>query len=421
MMLDSHGIDSPDILGIGSSSSASASRIPNESPHQPRTKVQERLPVHAIEQYSQLLEFMDRVARGFRLVAVLRTNPPQPANPGEQSSSAGELRLRHDQIYAKDPFGPFEVFSLFSSALPAFISSASPGNARDTVEKLVAEDGLLRSIDKHMKTSIRSEVPYETRERMSMTCLEVLEEIFKLLEGSSTVRWYEVGVDTILVSVNDIRLSSKMVSSLSLSHACCTICLGQHVAISQFHARAMQGRLPVVQNLEEQLFILKFYDWMCLGDEPERQRRRARRQGDPYTDREASSPQYLRNLLLNGPLRNFSEMAFYLLPFLKSNLTIADNTWTILRKLMEVPGLANATDSGVLGYFGKTRARAHKEAVEIEEKEGRMFQGQRDLLAMFDTVAEKLGLPKLDPVIPPQPDSGALIPPNGSGHAPVDM
>jgi hypothetical protein len=129
---------------------------------------------------------MDRIARGFRLVAVLRANPSQPANPAEQSSSDGELRLRHDQIYAKDPFGAFDVFSLFSSVLPAFILSASPGNAGDTAEKLLAEDGLLRIIDKHMKTSICSEVPGETRERMSMACLQALEEIFKLLERSST-------------------------------------------------------------------------------------------------------------------------------------------------------------------------------------------------------------------------------------------
>jgi hypothetical protein len=339
----------------------------------------------------------------------------------EQSSSAGELRLRHDQIYAKDPFGAFDVFSLFSSALPAFISSASPGNARDTVEKLLAEDGLLWSIDKHMKTSIRSEVPLETRERMSMACLQALEEIFQLLEGSSTVRWYEVGVDTILPSVEDIRCTSEMVSYLSISHACCTSSLARHVVISQFHARAIQGCLPIVQNLEEQLFILKFYDFMRLGDGPERVRRSTRRQGDPDTDREASSPQYLRNLLQNGPLKNFSFMAFFLLPLLKCNDTVTDFTWTILRKTMEAPGLANATDSAVLEYFGKIRACAHKEAVEVEEKEGRMFQGQRDLLAMFDTVAEKLGLPKLNPVIPPQPDSGALIPPNGSGHAPVDI
>ena len=272
-----------------------------------------------------------------------------------------------------------------------------------------------------MKTSIRSEVPGETRERMSMACLQVLAEIFKLLEGSSTVRWYEVGIDTILRSVNNIRCSIKMVSSFSMTHACCTMSLAQHVVISQFHARAIQGRLPVVQNLKEQLFILKFYDWMYLGDEPERERRSARRQGDPDTDREASSPQYLRNLLLNGPLKNFTYIAFFLLPILKQDAPVTEITWPTLRKLMEAPGLTNATDSGVLEYFGKIRALAHKEAVEVEEKEGRMFQGQCDLLAMFDTVAEKLGLPKLDPVIPPQPDSGALIPPNGSEHAPVDI
>ena len=49
VMPDSHGIHSPDIPCIGRPSNAFTSRIPNESPHELRTKVQERLPVHAAE------------------------------------------------------------------------------------------------------------------------------------------------------------------------------------------------------------------------------------------------------------------------------------------------------------------------------------------------------------------------------------
>jgi hypothetical protein len=252
-----------------------------------------------------------------------------------------------------------------------------------------------------------------------MACLQVLEEIFKLLEGSSTVRWYEVGVDAILRSANKIVFNQNMVGRLSAIHAYCALSLANQVVMSQLRARGVRGSLPVVLNLEEQLFILKVYDWLCLGDEPERTRRQARPQGNPDTDREASSPQYLRNLLLNGPLQNFSIMAFHLVPHLKRKEAAPEIAWMVLHKLMAVPGLANATDSVVLGYFGMVRARVHKEVV---VKEGRESQSQLDLLGMVDTVADWLGLPTLpmpDPVILPQPDSGAPIPPNRSGYAPV--
>jgi hypothetical protein len=211
-----------------------------------------------------------------------------------------------------------------------------------------------------------------------------------------------------------------MVGCASAIRASCALGLGNYIVMSQFRARAVQGHLPAVQNLQEQLFILKFYDWMCLADKPGRKRRGARRQGDPETVREASSPQYLENLLLNGPLNNFSILAFHLVPHLKANDPVPEITWTILRKLMEVPGLADVTDSVELEYFKKTQAAAHKAVAEVVEKEGRGFQGQLDLLEMLDTVADWFGLSKVDPIIPSQPDSEAPIPSNGSGHAPVD-
>ena len=421
MMPDSHGIDSPDILSTGILSSAPISQMPNESPHDLRPKVQDRLPVRAAGRYSQLLEFMDKIDRGLRIVAMLRAGLPKPANPAEQSSSDGELPLSQDQIFTKYPFDSFDVFDIFSSALPTFISSASPENARDTVEKLIAEDDFLRSINQHLQTSISSEVPVGTREYMCMACLDVLDEIFKLLEGSSTVRWYEVGTDAVLFSLSKVANNFSMVGCASAIRASCALGLGSHIVMSQFRARAVQGHLPIVQNREEQVFILTLYDGLCQGDEPRRMRRRTRRQGDPDTVKEASSPQYLENLLLNGPLNNFSIMAFHLVPHLKANDLIPEITWTILRKLMEVPGLADVTESVELEYFKKTRDAAHKTVAEVVEKEGRGFQGQLDLLEMLDTVADWFGLPKVDPIIPSQPDSEAPIPSNGSGHAPVDI
>jgi Family of unknown function (DUF6535) len=402
MMLVSPGIDIPDAPSVGNPSSAFTLRVPNETPSKRGTNVQERLSFSVAERYSQLLELMDKVAAGLRLVTVLNARSPQSAN----RSSTGELRLRHDQIYTKDPYGAFDVVDVLSSALPDFIS-AGPENARDTVEKILAEDGLLRSIDEHLKTTINSQAPQATRQHMSMTCLNVLEKIFTLFEGFSTVRWYKVGVDVILRSLNQIVLNQNMVGRPSAIHAG-TLGLANYFIISQFRARAAPVKaasrdLPAVDNLEEQLFILKVHDWMFLGDESERRQRQARRQGDPDTDREASWPKYLENLLLNGPLQNFSIMAFSLVQHLEREEPVPEIAWTILRKLMDAPGLARTTDRArttgrvALEYFEKARARAHK----VVRKGGRESQKQLELLEMVNTVAEWLELSQL-----PMPDLG---------------
>ena len=74
-----------------------------------------------------------------------------------------------------------------------------------------------------------------------MACLQVLEEIFNLLEESSTVRWYEVGIDAVMRSASAIVFNENMVSRLSAIHASCTFALGNHVIMSQFRARAVRG------------------------------------------------------------------------------------------------------------------------------------------------------------------------------------
>jgi hypothetical protein len=174
----SPGMDIPDVLSMVASSSTPTLRVLNETPSRRNTEVQERLPVYAAERYSQLLEFVDKVATGLRLVTVLGARSAKPANPTEQSSSAGALRFRHDQIYAKDPFSAFDVVDEFSSALPDYISSVGAEDARNMIEKVLSEDGFLRGIDEHLKTSVNSQVPRGQRRRISMTCLKVLEKIF---------------------------------------------------------------------------------------------------------------------------------------------------------------------------------------------------------------------------------------------------
>jgi hypothetical protein len=124
-------------------------------------------------------------------------------------------------------------------------------------------------------------------------------------------------------------------------------------------------------------------------------------QGDPDTDREASSPQYLRNLLLGQPTSEFLDYGISLVPHLERKEMVPEIAWTTPRKLMEVLGLADATDSVALEYFGIVRASAHKEVV---EKEGRESQKQIELPGIVNTVAKWLVLPELpmpDLVIPP--------------------
>jgi hypothetical protein len=234
-----------------------------------------------------------------------------------------------------------------------------------------------------------------------------------------TIHWYDVGADAVLRSVKRIMNNPNATGRPSVIRAYCASGLANHVIISQFRARGTRGHLPVVHNLDEQLFILKVHDLLLLGDVSERKQRQARRQGDPDTEKEASSHQYLRNLLLSGPLQNFSMMALYLVPHLDREETVPEIAWTILNKLMEVQGLADTTDSVALDYFEMVRARAQKDVV---EKEGAETEEQLELLGMLNTVAEWLHLPELsmpDLVIPPQSDTEAPIPPNRDAYAPI--
>jgi hypothetical protein len=206
----------------------------------------------------------------------------------------------------------------------------------------------------------------------------------------------------------------------SAIHAYCALGLANHVVISQLRARAALGHrdLPAVQNIEEHLFIVKIHDGMLLGDENQRKQRQARHPGNLDT-KEASSSRYLKSLLLGGPLQNFSTMASRLIPHLKREEAVLEDAWMILRKLMEVPGLADTTDRIALKYFGTVRASAQKEVV---KKEGRETQKQLELLGMVNTIAEWLGLPELpmpEPVIPPGSDLDSPIPPRRNAYSPV--
>ncbi|KAI9454502.1 hypothetical protein F5148DRAFT_426179 [Russula earlei] len=397
--------------GLTTSGDGTALRVPNRSPtSKVDAMVQKSLPVHIAERYSQLLEFTDKVAKGLRLVTVLSAKLPQPSAT-EPFTHTSELRLRH-QIYAQDPFSSIDVLDVFLTNLPLFVQATSEANARYTVEDIITSDGLFRSISGHLETSINSEVPETTRERTSMTCLQVLEQVFTLLKGSPTVRWYEVGVDALLSSANNVAFSSGMVGEASAIHAYCTLGIIIHVVIGQLRSRT-------AQNLDEQLFVLKIYDWLCLGDEQERARREDRAQGDANTNREASSPQYLSELLTNGPFQNFSIMAFHMVPHLEDKEAIPDVAWTTLRELRDALNLADVDDPVALHYFGVVRKSAHQAVVDAE---GSPSKEQLDVLELLNNVAEELGLPNLpmpNPVTPPQTPPGVFVPPNRSEYAPI--
>jgi len=189
LMPISLAIDNPDTQGEGgltTSGNNPTSRVANR-PTKVDTTVQRSLPAHVAERYSQLLELMDKVAKGLRLVSLLSVKSIQPGAT-EPSSGTGDLRLHHDQIYAKDPFSFMDVLDAFLSNLPAFIESAGKAKARETVEKIVVFDGLLRNVCGHLDTSVNSELPSATQDSMSMTCLQVLEQVFTLLKDFATIR-----------------------------------------------------------------------------------------------------------------------------------------------------------------------------------------------------------------------------------------
>jgi len=409
------GMNNPDMRSVDGPTGIISTLRPQNKSTKVGVTVHKRLPAYAAERYIQLLGFMDKVAKGLRLVTVLSPNNLVQPIATPLFSPTNELRLRHDQIFAKDPFGDLDVLTQFLSALPAFISFTGKANARDIVEKMVTEDGLFRSISEHLDTCINSGLPEETRELTSMTSLQVLEQVFALLEDCWTVRWYESGVDVVLPPASMIGFSPEAVSDLSAIHACCTLGIINYVVLDQYRLRGLQ---PSIQNVEEQHFVLKIYDWLCLGDDEERERRQERRQGHPDTSREASSSRYLKSLISNGPLQNFSILACHMTPQVESQ-EVPQIAWTTLHKLMNAPGLEAADDGGALDYFATVRNGAH---IAIIEKEGSPSKGQLDLLDLLNTVAAKFGLPELtmpEPVTPPEMAPGEMIPPNRRGYAPV--
>ncbi|KAI0290962.1 hypothetical protein BC826DRAFT_1024048 [Russula brevipes] len=410
LMPVSSGLDDPEVLGVGGlTSNSSALRVPSK-PHKVGATVQRSLPTHAAERYRRILEFLDRVDKGSRLAAILyvNLNQSQPSAP-ELFSFTDDLHLRHDEVYSTDPFDNLDVLRAFLSALPTFDSPTRREKARDTVGKMITADGLFSNISEHLDACRDEDMPEETRESTSMMCLEILEQVFMLFEGSRTVRWYEFGVDAVLIAVNNVAFSQEMVGNTSGMHAYCV--LGIMLTVDDHP--------PAVQNPEEQLFVLMLYDWLCLGNQPERERREGRLEGDPETSREAASPRYLRSLLTSGPLQNFSILAFHMVPHLKEGEDIPDIVWSTLRELMDVPGLADADDEVALQYFGVVRKSVRMSVV---EEEGDPSQEQLDLLGLVNTVAESLSLPELpmpNMVITPDTPPGENTPPDRSGYAPV--
>jgi hypothetical protein len=406
--------DSPIVGGL--TTDVSTLRPPNTS-SEVGVAVHKNLSPYAVERYSQLLELMDKVAKGSRLVTVLSANLPQPTATDSESSS--ELHLRHDQIYNKDPFGIPDVLIAFSSALPAYISSTGEDNARDTVGKMIAADGLLRSICVHLNTSTKQEVPEATREHMSLTSVQILEQVFKLFDGSPNIRWYALGVEGVRSSVSNVAFSSNTVGRDSEIRAHCALAIIDHALVDNFRLRMVQGQQPTAPNLEEQLFILKIYDRLCLGEEEERRRRENRLQGHPDTNREAASPRYLRNLVRNGPLKITSTLALRMISRLERGDIMPGIVWTTLRKITDVPDLERADDSVTSELFGKVRHHVHESVI---GKEGMPYRGQLDLLELVNILAEKMRLPELPmpmPVAPPEATPGEFIAPNRSGYAPI--
>ena len=410
------GTENPDMNVDALASNAPMQKPPNKSTKVGVT-IQRSLPAYIAERYNQLLELMDRVATGLRLVTFLSVNLTQ-STPAESLSHSSGLRLRHDQIFTKDPFGALDVLDAFSSALSVLIKNASDVNIHDAVESMITMDGLFRSINQHLDTSMNSDLTEAMRERISMTSFRALGQIFTLFEAFPTVRWYQFGVDTILDSARNVA-SLGVVGDLSPMHGVSTLGIIIHVVLGHFRLRTAPGQQPTAENLEEQLFILRIYDWLGLGDSEEREWRQERRQGHPETNKEASSPRYLKNLLANGPLQNLSLMVFKLVLELEDNKAIPEIAWTTFHKLMDVPGLENADDAVALDYFDLVRKRARDSVI---GRYGYSPLEQLDVLGLLNTVARKLRLPDLQmpkPVTPPETPPGDFIAPDRPGYAPI--
>jgi len=122
-----------------------------------------------------LLEYLDTVARGRRLLKVFSSHP--------------KYRSRADVVFGKEYLRNRDFLDAFAQCLPDFITNNSPNVCTDVMENVVNYDNLWTSLQANLWNTQRSDLPIPDKLRIFDDCCTVLDLTFSVLEDSRKVDW----------------------------------------------------------------------------------------------------------------------------------------------------------------------------------------------------------------------------------------
>jgi hypothetical protein len=124
---------------------------------------------------SPLLEILNTVARGRRLLMVLSSHP--------------KYRNRVGLMFGKEHLRSSSLLEAFAHCLPGFISNNSPEVCREFMEKVVRHDDLWTSLQVNLWNAQTSDIPTPDKIRVFEDCSTVMDLAFSVLEDSEKVDW----------------------------------------------------------------------------------------------------------------------------------------------------------------------------------------------------------------------------------------
>jgi hypothetical protein len=122
-----------------------------------------------------LLDILDTVARGQRLLMLLSDHP--------------KCHNRPDVVFGKEYLRNSDLLEAFAHCLPGFISKNPPEVSRDFMEKVVRYDDLWVSLQVNLWNTQRSDGLILEKHRVFEDCCTVIDLAFSVLEDSRKVDW----------------------------------------------------------------------------------------------------------------------------------------------------------------------------------------------------------------------------------------
>jgi hypothetical protein len=129
-----------------------------------------------VTRFTRLLDILDTVARGRRLLMVFSSHP--------------KYHNRADVVFGKDYLRNGDLLEAFAHCLPDFISK-NPNKCREFMEKVVRHDNLWTCLQENLSNTERSDSDSPTPDKLRVFehCCTVLDLTFSVLEGSREVDW----------------------------------------------------------------------------------------------------------------------------------------------------------------------------------------------------------------------------------------